>query len=613
MRFFNLTLLAFFLLVLLFLPPVWAGDKDFYLDEAKVYYEIDPDGLVSVVNEITYRFSGSFSRAWLDIPTGEYEILDAQVSEVAEGKAQPYTRVENPRGRPPGTYTFTRDAKRYTITWFYRAENETKTFRIEYKIYRGIKVYDDVADFHWKVWGGEWERGLPKLWLEVLLPSRIQDPNEVNYWLHPSIKGEISISKDHQKVIAYGEDIPAKQWVEVRIVFPRYYLQKDLDPERVILLKESGRDKILQRAEPQSQGEEEEELSALEVFVGWTGLLSGLSLLGVGIGYLWMVTRRHRDPEIEGVFCEEQPPEDIPPAWVEMLIKKSSSISPDAVVASILELAEKGYLKIQEEEVKSKGLFGRWSRDRSDFKIILTDKPEDPDLSRDTKFLLDWLKSQGKEFYLSDIGREELKDLKDTLEPMAAEAVYEGKKWIDREGELIIGKTVKLWLLIGAISILLGILLASLGLFVGGVMLLFIGPPALINAGIAALFKSKARRYSHQGKVLALRRRAYGDYLAQLFLEPRIPDYPSDYWWRAVKYGLVLGRSREALVAGGRGHFYLEDICFSPLSPGKDPLSILDSFSSAFRASVDSAYTSPSSDSFDVGGDGGGRGGGGAD
>gem|GEM_PF-4427463 len=36
----------------------------------------------------------------------------------------------------------------------------------------------------------------------------------------------------------------------------------------------------------------------------------------------------------------------IPPAWVEMLIKKSSSISPDAVVASILELAEKGYLKI---------------------------------------------------------------------------------------------------------------------------------------------------------------------------------------------------------------------------------------------------------------------------
>jgi|GEM_PF-2601374 len=60
MRFFNLTLLAFFLLVLLFLPPVWAGDKNFYLDEAKVYYEIDPDGLVSVVNEITTGSRGAF-------------------------------------------------------------------------------------------------------------------------------------------------------------------------------------------------------------------------------------------------------------------------------------------------------------------------------------------------------------------------------------------------------------------------------------------------------------------------------------------------------------------------------------------------------------------------
>ncbi|MGB9798088.1 MAG: DUF2207 domain-containing protein, partial [bacterium] len=81
----------------------------------------------------------------------------------------------------------------------------------------------------------------------VDIPLEIKK-EEVNYWLHPKIEGRIGIKKDYKGIIAYVGNIPSHQWVEVRIIFPRSYLT-NLDPSKVQLISQNGREKIIKEEE----------------------------------------------------------------------------------------------------------------------------------------------------------------------------------------------------------------------------------------------------------------------------------------------------------------------------------------------------------------------------
>lgn len=78
--------LIFTVLFLFFMPFSVAYAKDYNLKEAKIYYFIQDNGEMGVINDITYKFNGSFSEAWIDIPTGDYTIGNVLVSEIKGGK-----------------------------------------------------------------------------------------------------------------------------------------------------------------------------------------------------------------------------------------------------------------------------------------------------------------------------------------------------------------------------------------------------------------------------------------------------------------------------------------------------------------------------------------------
>ncbi|MEM0360658.1 MAG: DUF2207 domain-containing protein, partial [Candidatus Diapherotrites archaeon] len=207
MRFKNLALLLVLLFILL--SQAWA--KSYSLEKAELYYKIEPDGLVKAEEKITFNFSGDFSFAYKDFAQGNWTYGTARVFDITSG-----TPIELKTDWNKGEFG-------QRLTWYYSAHNERKTFKIEYTVSRAVKAYSDVGEFYWKVWEEGWDNSLGEIIGYIELPGTVNDAKEVFSWGHPELNGKIGLL-ENKKLLFQAFNIPANQWVEIRIAFPRYLL-----------------------------------------------------------------------------------------------------------------------------------------------------------------------------------------------------------------------------------------------------------------------------------------------------------------------------------------------------------------------------------------------------
>ena len=200
------------LLFLLLLISAFAFAKSYSLEKAELYYKIQQDASVTVEERITFNFSGSFSYAYRTFPSGSYEIQYFEVYDISSGRE---VKLSVDKSYESG---------REKYTWHYSATNERKTFLLRYKLLKALKVYDDVAEFYWKVWGSDWSVPLKEIYGYIELPDKVDDANKVYVWGHPEINGKIGLIES-KKVLFQAFNIPARQWVELRVVFPKETLK----------------------------------------------------------------------------------------------------------------------------------------------------------------------------------------------------------------------------------------------------------------------------------------------------------------------------------------------------------------------------------------------------
>jgi uncharacterized membrane protein len=125
----------------------------------------------------------------------------------------------------PGTYGTTNLGDRYRIVWHYRASYEERTFTLRYRL-KGLAVaHDDVVDLYWQAWGDEWEVPLDSLEATMVLPGDAGKGDVVKFFGHPaSVSGKTSLGPDGVSPTLIASDVPAGQFVEMRVVFPRKLL-----------------------------------------------------------------------------------------------------------------------------------------------------------------------------------------------------------------------------------------------------------------------------------------------------------------------------------------------------------------------------------------------------
>lgn len=326
------------LLVLLCLVPS-ASARDYALEGAATNITIDPSGIVHVEESISYTFEGNYNEVF-------------RILEVAPGES-----IQNIQGYCSDeacTFSVRPTSEGYELVGGLPTPTPGKvTFFISYDHYGAVKVHSDVSEFHYKLWGEEWEKPLGSLKGSITLP--VKNESEIQYWIHPT--GYTQDANVEQNVLGIRtNEIPSNKWYEIRVVFPRI---ESPNSSLVQIDNEAGLEKI-------KSIEDEYEMK------GW--ILKGLYNLAIvfavfALAFPFIIYFRYgREPKIDyEAIYEREPPTDSSPAVVNAIMQgKIGTPTMDGFTATVMNLANLGYISlstIKEEENRAFGLFKSESED----------------------------------------------------------------------------------------------------------------------------------------------------------------------------------------------------------------------------------------------------------
>jgi uncharacterized membrane protein len=366
---FVISLLA--LSVLLFSSLSYA--KSYSVESIRIDAIVGSDGLIRVREQIAYDFQGEFSYAYRDIPLkpGE-ELVDVGVGEGG-------VEFERSERRSLRTYSVSRiDDRGVRITWYYSAEDERRTFTVSYTAKGVVRRYPDVAEIYYKFVGEEWDRPIGRVDVEVTLPPSVER-SAIRAWAHGPLYGTLRILPS--AVISLNvAPLPAGTFWEARIVCPGDAFGSlglaAPEPRLNHVLEEetAWAEQSNRLRKEQAEWREAAAIDRERRTEKANGLLPVSILLGLAALGIWLqFFLRHGRPHAVAVHAAPgEVPSGHPPAAISYLVNRS--VTGPAVAATLLDLANRGYLEVHETIIQSKSLFGR-NKKQMDYRFDVVAKP----------------------------------------------------------------------------------------------------------------------------------------------------------------------------------------------------------------------------------------------
>jgi uncharacterized membrane protein len=329
----------------LFLPSA-ASAKSFGLAAVQVEAILQPDASMRVVEHITYDFQGEFHNGTRAIPRGPYEVVDVRVTDRANGQALPF------------------EGDAYDLAWHFTARDEERTFDISYTVLRAAQVGPDVAELYWKFVGPD-HPGINRVRISIEVPG---DGLDVRAWAHGPLQGLVQPAGN--TVLLSADGVPAGEFVEARVAVPsNVFTVAPSGPPRLPgtlaeeqkLASEANAARARQASGTRNRARLADALGVLAIVAavgGWAAFL----LLWIRYG------REYRAQHDVGEYLRELP--DDPPAYIAML-RGWGAVPPTALSATLVDLAQRGYLTIEELREDR-----RFLPDKTDWKYTRTQKME---------------------------------------------------------------------------------------------------------------------------------------------------------------------------------------------------------------------------------------------
>jgi len=337
--------------LLAMVAPAQAQSKTLVWERYDVFLNILPNGDVRVTERQTINFtSGVFTFGFAIIPLDKMEAI-ADIS-ISEPNGPVYTQVGY--GIDPRSFYVNEAGNELEVYWYFPpAVNETRTFDLSYTVRGAVRIYESGDKLQWIAIDGERDFPILNASVQVTLPE-----------------GASFLDIDSAGVRADWEQLDSGRSV-------RYVAQSTMGPSDVMEIGVEFSHGVVPSQLPHWQAAVDEQenfdLNVRPVLNLGVGALAALIALGGPLLVYLMWYLRGRDPAI-GPVPEyiETPPDDLPPGLLGSLIDEQADMQD--IVATIVDLARKGYLTIEEKE--GKGLFGLGS---TDFTFQRTDK-DDADL-----------------------------------------------------------------------------------------------------------------------------------------------------------------------------------------------------------------------------------------
>ncbi len=579
--------------------------KSYSVESIDVDATVRPDGALRVVERITYNFSGSYSFAFREIPLKPGEELHD--IEVADGGVTFLPSAS----KSPGTYSVSRNGSTRTITWYYSAQDEKRSFVFSYTVSGVVHRFTDVAEIYYKFVGEDWDRAIGRVEVRVHLPESVRY-SDVRAWAHGPLHGTVRILPEGG-VSLFVAPLPARTYWEARItcpedVFSGLALTKDGARLSEILVEEAGwAQEANQRREARQQrledaARERDTKAALAKKLFPLSIILGLAALGIWFLYFNRYGRPHG---VVSRTVRGEMPSEHPPAILSYLMNRT--VSGPAMVATLMDLANRGFLEIHETVADKKGWFGK-SKKEIDYRFDVVAKPLDELAPYERELLQFMLNEAGDSngFSMSAFKKAAMKNRTGFQKWF--------RKWIKQVGDY--GKSFGFFepYPVGAM-VING--LCGLGIMLAGMAFIIFSEPhagiaALVGGFIQAVLTAFLSRRTQEGRRLVLAWRDFKKHLKSISRGLGPVTLDSNDWSRYLGAAIVFGMHKQLipkLQVKGESGAMVYPVWFYGGAFGSVEQSVTG-LSTGFSTMIQTMSTSMSSASGAGGGASGGGGGG---
>jgi hypothetical protein len=301
--------------------PLSGQTKALAIEQFDVEIDVAPDGVVHVTEAIRFRFTGSWNGVYRDIPV-RYETpqgfnfnLALDIQSVLDEAGQPLEYEESREGH----------YKRVKI-WVPGATDTDRTLRLQYSVENALRFIDPGdRDFeaghdelYWNVTGDERDFPINSATARVVVPPEVTGLAARVYTgpMGSTATDATATEVESGFYFATNQTLGAREGMTVSLAWAPGAIA------RPGLFVGVGR----------------------FLAANWIFIIPIVTLLVM----LWLWNGRGRDPATRAITPQYKPPEGMTPAEIGTLIDNSPDLND--ITASLVDLAVRGYLKIEERE-----------------------------------------------------------------------------------------------------------------------------------------------------------------------------------------------------------------------------------------------------------------------
>ncbi len=394
-----------------------AQAKSYYLNRADVIAQVRADGSMHVQETREVVFEGTFHAfdRTIPVPPGA-EITNITVSE----GGIPY---QERSGEEPGTFTSMRSARDLSLSWFYVATDETRTFALEYDVLGAVQRHADVAELYWQFIEPDHEWEAKTSTVTILFPVPVP-ASQIKAWAHGPLQGNVAIGSDRVQLTC--NPLPPNTMVEGRVLLPAGVITSSPRSDY------SGALPSIQEEEAGWAGEanQQRRLARASIFLPFGTL--GVGFL-VAFALYWRYGREYLEPNPP--IYEREPLEGWKPNEAAYLWHWGS-LGPNDMTAMLMDLVRRGALQLvirKEDHAILGGLLGSREKEEQYLRRVPEFKGE---LSRAEQHLIERVLFAGIDSDV-EVSMSEFTE-RAKADPIAAKARYDHwKKAAEDESEKV--------------------------------------------------------------------------------------------------------------------------------------------------------------------------------
>ncbi len=344
------TVCSFLLAIVLVIAAPVRADKSYSIGPVQIEAWLQQDGALLVEERRSYDFDGSFHYAFRSLPLRE----GVRYSDFAIEEAdQAYVEREDD---DPGVFTVKQEEGLIEVRWYFSADDERRTFIFRYRLEGAVARHEDAAVFYYQFIGRDWSQKQKEVTL-TLHPPQEESGGEVLHWLHGPLWARSAIQPSG-RITATCAELPARTYLEVRALYPPEWFPGMAvaagEVRSAILAEEAS-----WAAKANALREKEEAKQAVRAVRRVEGRYYAGLLAFIGLGIWYFFYRNYgKRPAIHDYVPKESPeiPDETPPALVSYLLN-SRIITSGALLATLYDLARRGFVEISESTSESRGFF----------------------------------------------------------------------------------------------------------------------------------------------------------------------------------------------------------------------------------------------------------------